>query len=98
MGRYSAFLIGFMFFLSACESQPGKNEKSSGDETKMANARTLEKIKNKGKLTALTTYSGTSYFLYRGQAMGFEYELLKRFADHLDVELEVIVSKNIDSL
>jgi len=98
MSRYIPFLIGFMIFLSACESQPENNVKSSGDETEMINARTLEKIRNKGKLTALTTYSGTSYFLYRGQAMGFEYDLLKRFADHLDVELEVIVSKNIDSL
>jgi len=98
MSRYIPLLIGFMIFLSACESQPENNVKSSGDETEMVNARTLEKIRNKGKLTALTTYSGTSYFLYRGQAMGFEYDLLKRFADHLDVELEVIVSKNIDSL
>ncbi len=98
MSRYIPFLIGFLIFLSACESQPENNVKSSGDETEMVNARTLEKIRNKGKLTALTTYSGTSYFLYRGQAMGFEYDLLKRFADHLDVELEVIVSKNIDSL
>ncbi|MCA1758712.1 MAG: transporter substrate-binding domain-containing protein, partial [Bacteroidales bacterium] len=64
----------------------------------MVDNKTLQKIKKEGKLTALTTYSGTSYFLYRGQAMGFEYELLQRFADHLGVELEIVVSQNIDNL
>jgi membrane-bound lytic murein transglycosylase F len=60
--------------------------------------RDLAQIQKSGKLRALTAYSSTSYFLYRGQAMGFEYELLQRFADFLDVELEIVVSDNIDSM
>jgi membrane-bound lytic murein transglycosylase F len=98
MYRYFVYLIGFFFLFSACNRQAEDDTRKSGRESKMINAQTLEKIKQKGKLTALTTYSGTSYFLYRGQPMGFEYELLKRFADHLEVELEIIVSQNIDSL
>ncbi len=58
----------------------------------------LSTIKRQGKLRALTTYSATSYFLYRGAPMGFEYELLERFADYLDLELEIVVTDNIDSM
>lgn len=60
--------------------------------------RDLADIKKDGKLKALTVYSGTSYFLYKGRAMGYEYELLKRLAKHLDVELEIVVVKDIDEL
>ena len=60
--------------------------------------RDLAAIKRNGKLTAITNYNATSYFLYRGQPMGFEYELLERFAEYLDVELEIIVAEDIDSL
>lgn len=42
--------------------------------------RDLEQIKKDGVLRALVVYSSTSYFLYRGQAMGFEYELLTQLA------------------
>jgi membrane-bound lytic murein transglycosylase F len=57
----------------------------------------LEDIKKRGVLRALVVYSSTSYFLYKGQAMGFEYELLNRLADHLDLELELVVSDDLDS-
>ncbi|MBC8755011.1 transporter substrate-binding domain-containing protein [Kordia sp. YSTF-M3] len=59
--------------------------------------RDLEDIKKDGVLRALVVYSSTSYFLYRGEAMGFEYELLKRLAAHLNLKLEIIISDNLDS-
>ncbi len=62
------------------------------------NSRDLEEIRAEGKLRALIAYSATSYFLYRGQPMGYEYELLKRLADHLGVELELRVSRDLDDL
>ncbi|WAC03762.1 transporter substrate-binding domain-containing protein [Lacinutrix neustonica] len=60
--------------------------------------RDLTAIKKDGKLKALTVYSGTSYFLYKGQPMGYEYDLLKRLAKHLDLELEMVVVKDLDEL
>jgi membrane-bound lytic murein transglycosylase F len=51
-----------------------------------------------GKLRVSTTYSETSSFLYRGQALGFEYELLQRFADYLGVEIEIVVANDINNL
>lgn len=55
----------------------------------------LEQIRERGKLTALTLNNSTSYFVYRGQAMGYEYELLSRFANSLGVELEVEVVDDV---
>lgn len=98
MRKYFVFLFSALIVINACTQKP-EDEVREGDEQEIVkNDQTLEKIKSEGKLTALTTYSGTSYFLYRGQPMGFEYEMLKRFAEHLGVELEIVVSQNIDSL
>ena len=58
----------------------------------------LPEILQKGKLTVLAENSTTSYFMYKGKKMGFEYELLKLFAEEIGVELEIKVVKNLDSL
>lgn len=49
-------------------------------------------------LRVLTTYNATSYFLYRGQPMGHEYELMQHFADANDLVLQPIVVSDRDSL
>ena len=41
------------------------------------NVRDLSQIKDSGELVVLTLYSSTSYFNYRGQEMGFQYELFR---------------------
>ena len=56
----------------------------------------LEEIKKTGKLVGITDYNSTNYFIYRGKPMGFQYDLLKRYAKHLDVELEIRVNKDMD--
>ncbi|UTW62681.1 transporter substrate-binding domain-containing protein [bacterium SCSIO 12741] len=47
---------------------------------------------------ALVDNSTTSYFLYKGQPMGFEYELLERMCEDLDLELEVKLVYNLDGV
>jgi membrane-bound lytic murein transglycosylase F len=59
--------------------------------------RDLQAIKEEGVLRALVVYSSTSYFLYRGEPMGFEYELLERLADHLNLKLELVISTDLDT-
>lgn len=58
----------------------------------------LNEIKARGKLIALTAYNVNSYFIYKGEPMGFEYELLKLLADHLGVELEIEIVNNLDKI
>jgi membrane-bound lytic murein transglycosylase F len=60
--------------------------------------RDLEAIQEDGVLKAITTYTPTSYFLYRGDPMGFEYELLERFAEDLGVELEMVIAEDLNDL
>jgi len=58
----------------------------------------LDSIISRGKLVALTRYNANSFFLYRGQPMGYEYELLKLFTEELGVELEIKIPSTRDSL
>lgn len=55
----------------------------------------LEKIKERGSLIAVVDNSTTSYFIYRGKPVGYEYELLDRLAQYLKVELEVQITADI---
>lgn len=57
-----------------------------------------EQIKARGKLIALTGYSAISYFIYKGEPLGFEYELLKLLTEHLGIELEIKIVKNLDDI
>lgn len=56
----------------------------------------LDKIKKRGKLIALTGGSNISYFMYKGVAMGYEYELLRLLAAHLKVRLEIVVVSDLN--
>src|SRR5262249_6209248 len=56
----------------------------------------LNDIKRKGVLNALVDNNSVSYFIYRGQPVGYEYELLTRFADHLGVELKIKIISGVE--
>ena len=53
--------------------------------------RDLGAILERDTLVALTAYTSTSYFLYRGQPFGFEYELLRDFAEEQNVVFDIRV-------
>ncbi|MFT7560389.1 MAG: membrane-bound lytic murein transglycosylase F [Flavobacteriales bacterium] len=55
-------------------------------------------IKSSGRLRMLSLNNPASYFMWRGELMGFDYELLKKFADDEDVILSVIVKDSIPEL
>jgi membrane-bound lytic murein transglycosylase F len=58
----------------------------------------LDRIRERKKLIALTGYSYTSYFIYKGTPMGYEYDLLKMLADDLGVELEIVIVKDMNEI
>ena len=86
------YLVLFLFF--CCE----KDTISKNEIPEISKKWDLEQIKASGTLRALTVYSGTSYFLYKGRPLGYEFELLERFAEYLDVDLEIIVVNNANHL
>ena len=59
---------------------------------------TLERVQEEGVLRVITRNSPSTYFQDRNGATGFEYELLKRFADDLGVTLEIEIAENLDDL
>ena len=75
----------------------------SGDEdaTKRplnTNENDLPGILKRGKLRVLADNSSTSFFIYKGKRMGFEYELLREFAEELGVELEIITVHDLNEI
>ncbi|MEL7148386.1 MAG: transporter substrate-binding domain-containing protein, partial [Bacteroidota bacterium] len=55
----------------------------------------FEQILKRGHFTAIVDNSSTGLFLYKGQPMGFEYELLNRFAKAHGISLKVDVTPNL---
>lgn len=51
----------------------------------------LDSIRKRGKLIAVTDFNSTDYFIYKGDPMGFNYELLKSFSDYLGIDLEIVI-------
>ncbi|MBD1554435.1 membrane-bound lytic murein transglycosylase MltF [Pseudomonas typographi] len=75
-------VIGLLLALNGCDDKPS----------------TLERIKEDGVLRVITRNSPATYFQDRSGETGFEYELVKRFADQLGVKLEIQTADNIDDL
>ena len=53
--------------------------------------RDYPQIKREGTLRMITRYSSNTYFLHQGLEWGFEYELVRKFAQENDLALEVVV-------
>ncbi|MFJ7883729.1 membrane-bound lytic murein transglycosylase MltF [Pseudomonas sp. NPDC096917] len=73
---------GLFLMLGACVEKPS----------------TLERVKEDGVLRVITRNSPATYFEDRNGETGFEYELVKRFADDLGVKLEIETADNLDDL
>jgi membrane-bound lytic murein transglycosylase F len=58
----------------------------------------LDEIKKRKVLRVLTRNAASCFFIYRGEQLGFEYELAKSFAKELDVRLEIIVPPTREAL
>jgi membrane-bound lytic murein transglycosylase F len=57
-------------------------------------ARSLAEIVKSGYLRVLTRNNDTSFFIYRGHRMGFDYELGKRLAQHLGIRVDMIITQS----
>ncbi len=85
------FTIVLLFFVF-CNSS---NNQSNTDESEVLSR--LDEIKKRGKLIVVTDFNSVDYFIYKGQPLGFNYELIKKFADHLGVSLEIRTNYNLQN-
>jgi membrane-bound lytic murein transglycosylase F len=89
MNRLLVLLVPLLFLLVSChkEKQPDTRDEVSNS---------IADIKAKGKLVVLTDYSSTNYFIYRGQPLGYQYEMLQELANYLNVKLELRVNSDLE--
>ena len=50
----------------------------------------FDRIREEGRIVMVTQNSANTYYIYREQPMGFEYDLAMEYARYLGVELEVV--------
>ena len=50
----------------------------------------IQQFRKGRKLKVIMVNNANVYYNYRGQSMGFEYDLVKKFADYLGVGLEIL--------
>ena len=84
-GRGLGFLLMplLVFTLASCHSRKNND---AGDD--------LLKIKAKGQIDVLTLSGSMSYFIYKGEPKGYEYELLSNFAESLNLKVNIRLAEN----
>ena len=80
-------LFTLLGLTGGCKERKAKTLKATPND--------LPQLKDSGRLVVLTLYNSTSYFIYRGQEMGFQYELAQQFAQSLGLKMEVKVARNV---
>ncbi|WP_255517985.1 transporter substrate-binding domain-containing protein [Fulvivirga sp. M361] len=95
-----AVLFGILL-LSGCKGPGNESTGVAGKDNPALTSTVidfnLKKIKDRGSLIAIVDNSSTGYFLYKGQPMGYDYDLLQLFAEHLGVRLEIKITQSIDN-
>ena len=86
-------LLGIFVTFFACDSE--RKVRVVVPETVV---RDLAQIKEDGKLILLTENTSTSYYLFRGQPIGYDYELVKAFAKSQGLDLEVRVIDDLNQM
>lgn len=90
VGIILIIILGFMLTLPKTSS---KSKTNKIPESHSVN--TLQNIQKRNKINILTHNNSTSYFVYKGQPMGFHYDLVKAFAKSKDWDFEIIVEEDL---
>ncbi|MDX1582502.1 MAG: transglycosylase SLT domain-containing protein [Thermoanaerobaculia bacterium] len=90
----SLLLILVLVLLAAC----GESSEAEDAEIPPPVTKDLDQILEHGTLHALVTFNSTGYFIYRGEPLGYEYELLDQFAEDHDLDLSVTVVRDRSEL
>lgn len=86
------FVLIFAILVSGCRWNSNQPNFAESPEVSID----LDQIRERGFLQAIVDNNSISYFIYRGQPMGYEYELLQSLARQLNVELKIKVISGIE--
>ena len=86
-----------ILWASACRNNPDLRRDTRPQQEENIVDQDLDKILERGYLMAIMDNSATGVFQYKGQTMGYEYELLKMFADSIGVDLRITIQPNLEA-
>jgi len=86
-------VVLFLFY-----NQPKETEITKETILKPNISRDLTEVLGDGTLTVLLENSSVSFFVYKGRKMGFEYDLLKEFANELGVKIKIKIINDLDNV
>ena len=91
-------LFVLLLLLNSCGSDTSKKNKAKENKPGLENAghASLDSVFSRKKLRAATDYGSVSYLIYRGEPIGYQYELLQNLTKYLNVDLELIIVKDLD--
>ncbi|MDA8596121.1 transporter substrate-binding domain-containing protein [Flavobacteriaceae bacterium] len=94
-----SFLFMFMVLTSCGTDLKKQNESSEKDVlvVEQLKVRDMDQILSSGELRVVIKNAPTSYFIYRGQPMGYEYELVSKISKYFDLDLKFEVVDDIDT-
>jgi membrane-bound lytic murein transglycosylase F len=90
-GRLFPLALAILLIFAACSEEQKRKKKKIWRK----HPHVLEKIVERGKIVAVTNTNPLGYFIYRGQPMGFQYDLSRKLAKELDVDLQIVIEEDI---
>ncbi|ASB48538.1 MltF family protein [Alkalitalea saponilacus] len=90
--RQLLLILLIAIITAGCGSSSPKKESSY---VSAKNIPDLQQIRESGQIRVVTNYNSTNYFVYKGQPMGYQFELLQEFANFMNLRLEVSVNNNL---
>jgi len=95
---FSVFFVLVAFLIASCDSSQ-RTEEDVDEQINDSNIENTPLLKNNdSKLTVLMDNSLTSYFIFQGQPMGYEYEMLELFASENDLELNIKIIDQVENI
>lgn len=88
-------LVAVILALGSC-TDIAKKDTPREQQEKRIHPDKLQQVINRRKLVALTDYNSINYFIYRGEPMGYQYEMLQKFTEHLGIQLELRIEENLE--
>jgi membrane-bound lytic murein transglycosylase F len=91
-------IITLFVCITSCDISGKKNSRTSkhSSSTILLENATLDSIIKQKKLRAVTDYGSLSYLIYRGEPIGYQYELLKDLTKYLGVELDLVIENRLE--
>ncbi|MCL1937930.1 MAG: transporter substrate-binding domain-containing protein [Candidatus Azobacteroides sp.] len=90
MKPYFPIIIALALFLPSSGCKEKKIQKPLSDD--------YFQIRKKGEINVLTVAGSMSYFIYKGEPKGYEYELLNDFAESCKLKINIKLAENESKL